>query len=176
LQLKPDPLGGPEAEVTDRSRGIAEAFGLLLITASLLFVGFQMQQDRRIAQAELNTSQLEIFASRFSAGLESESYLAMWDKLYATKAWDPGDLSNLEVAAAELDAILWWTYIEVAFEQYREGLVSREAWEEIELEIIFVNGYPVMRAIYDGFWLKTPSAFTHAVDRVVKSSGSDEGL
>jgi hypothetical protein len=92
--------------VTDRSRGITEILGLFLVAASLLFVAFQMQQDRRLAQAELNTAQLEIFASRFSAGLESEAYLTIWSKLYSTKAWDTKGLSDLEVAAAELDALL----------------------------------------------------------------------
>ncbi len=44
--------------MNERSRGIAEILGLLLVAASLLFVAFQMQQDRRIAQAELNTTLL----------------------------------------------------------------------------------------------------------------------
>jgi hypothetical protein len=176
VELKPDPSGEREAEVTDRSRGVVEALGLVLVAASLLFVGFQMQQDRRIAQAELNTAQLQMFASRFVAGLESEAYLTMWNKLYATKTWNSGDLSSLEVAAAELDAILWWTYVEAAFEQYREGLVSHEAWEEMEREVSFFHKFPAHRAIYDAYWLKAPSAFTRAIDRVINHPELDEAL
>jgi hypothetical protein len=66
-----------------------------------------MQQDRKIAQAELNTTLLEAFASRFAAGLDSDEYLGMWSKLYATRAWGTGDLSDREIAAAEIDAFLF---------------------------------------------------------------------
>jgi hypothetical protein len=70
--------------MTDRWRGRVEGLGLLLVAISLLFVAYQMQQDRKIRQAELNTALFEIWASRFTAGLESDAYLGMWSKLYAT--------------------------------------------------------------------------------------------
>ena len=91
-----------------RWRGSVEGIGLLLVAASVLFVAFQMQQDRKIAQAELNTALLEIWASRFTVGLESDAYLGMWSKVYATQAWETGDLSDKEIAAAELDALVYW--------------------------------------------------------------------
>ncbi len=88
----------------EKWRGISKLFGLAMLAASLVFVAFQMQQDRKIALAELNALQLEMFASRLNAGLESEPYLAMYDKLYSTKAWGTQGLTTLEIAAAEIDA------------------------------------------------------------------------
>ena len=143
--------------------------GLLLVAASLLFVAFQMQQDRKIAQAELNTTLMEIFASRFAAGLESDAYLGMWTKLYPTKAWDTAELSDPEIAAAEIDAILWWAYSEAAFEQYREGLMSETSWKETELEIMQFSEFAAIRAVYDTYYRKRPSEFTRTINRLLTS-------
>jgi hypothetical protein len=146
--------------------------GLSMLTASLIFVGLQMQQDRKIAIAELNTAQLEMFASRLNAGLESEPYLSMWNKLYGTGLWDAEGMSELEVAAAELDALVWWSYAEMAFESYREGLMSEQAWSEMEGEIRVMAPLPQIRAVYDAWWSKAQSDFTRHVDEVFAGSAA----
>jgi hypothetical protein len=69
-----------------------------------------MQQDRRIAQAELNTNLIAIFASRFSAGLENEAYLGMWSKLYATRAWKETELEIYLHAKFEAMRAVYETY------------------------------------------------------------------
>ena len=66
--------------MNDKYRGIFDLVGLFVVAASLVFVAFQMQQDRIIAQAALNSSQLENYAARLTAGLESDAYLSMWGK------------------------------------------------------------------------------------------------
>ena len=121
--------------MNERTRGIAEVLGLVLVAASLCFVAFQMQQDRRIAQAELNTTLMEIFAGRLASGLESDAYLGMWSTLYRTNTWDTAGLSEREIAAAEIDGVLFWTYIEAAFEQHQEGLMSAASWHDTKVEI-----------------------------------------
>jgi hypothetical protein len=47
---------------TDKKQ-IAESIGIAAIVASLVFVGMQMQQDRRLARAELGSFALEFRAS-----------------------------------------------------------------------------------------------------------------
>jgi hypothetical protein len=153
--------------MTEKWRGIFELFGLTMLAASVVFVAFQMQQDRKIALAELNTSQLEMFASRLNAGLESEPYLAMYEKLYATKAWDTKGLSTLEIAAAEIDAQIWLTYLEMAYEHYREGMVDEMGWVELQGEIKYYLSVPAYRAVYDVLWQQAPSEFTRAVDEII---------
>jgi hypothetical protein len=124
----------------EKWRGIYEFLGLAMLAASLVFVAVQMQLDRKIALAELNTAQLDMFASRLNSGLESEIYLSMDHKLYATKAWDPQGLTAMEIAAAEIDAAIWLTYMEMAYEHYREGMTSEWAWLELQGEIRYLLG------------------------------------
>jgi hypothetical protein len=158
---------------SNRWRGLIDFLGLSMLTASLVFVGLQMQQDRKIAIAQLNTSQLEMFASRINAGLESEPYLSMWNKIYGTARWNAEGMSDLEVAAAELDALVWWSYAEMAFESYREGLMSDHAWSEMEGEIRLMVVVPPIRAVYDAWWSQSPSDFTRVVDRILAESASE---
>ena len=128
-----------------------EFLGLLIVAGSLLFVAQQIKQDRKIALAQLNATQLEMFASRFNSGLESDAFLSMYGKLHLVKSWDTNGLSNEEAAAAEISALVWWVYAEMAFENYREGLATDSAWSEMEIEIKVFSALPAYRAVYN-YW------------------------
>ena len=155
--------------MSGKLRNIAEVVGIFLVAASLFAVAYQIHQERKVAVAALNTSQLERFASRFEAGLTSDTYLSMYAKTYATQKWDHGNLSDLEVAAAEVDAVLFWTYAEMTFEHHREGLVTDAAWKEFGLEIPLFYSLPAVRAVYEGWYLEAPSEFTLAIDEIVEA-------
>lgn len=161
--------------MSDKWRVGLEFTGLLILASSLVFVAMQMRQDHKIALAQLNLDQLELFNSRFAAGFESEHYLTMFSKLYATNAWEREGLTDEEVAAAEIEAIMWWTYAEGVFESYREGLVTDKAWEEARVEIGVLSALPPFRAVYDTIWKTTPSEFTRTVDELRAQSTSPRG-
>ena len=154
--------------MTSKLSNIAESLGIFLVAASLFAVAYQIDQERKVAIAALNTAQLESFASRFAAGLGSDAFLSMYSKTYATQKWDRGDLSDIEAAAAEVDAILFWNYAEMTFEHHREGLVSDAGWEEFRGEVPLFYGLPAVRAVYEGWYKQAPSEFTLAIDEIVK--------
>jgi hypothetical protein len=154
----------------DNWRTGVEFLGLLIVAGSLLFVAQQIKQERTIALAQLNATQLEVFVSRFNSGLESGPYLSMWSKRYLTNLWDRDGLTDEEVAAAELDGLIWWAYAEMAFENYREGLSTENAWREMEVEIKVFSAGPVHRAVYDYWYSQTPSEFTRKVDELIRSA------
>ena len=154
----------------DNWRTGVEFLGLLIVAGSLLFVAQQIKQERAIALAQLNATQLEIYASRFNSGLESSQYLSMWSKLYSTNLWARDGLTDEEAAAAELDALVWWAYAEMAFENYREGLSTENAWREMEVEIKVLSALPAHRAVYDYWYTQVPSEFTRKVDELTRSA------
>lgn len=150
-------------------RNIAEVFGIFLVAASLFAVAYQIHQERKVAIAALNTAQLERFASRFEAGLGSDAFLSMYSKTYgAQQKWNHGDLTDIEAAAAEVDAILFWNYAEMTFEHHREGLVSEEGWEEFRSEVPMFYGLPAVQAVYEGWYKQVPSGFTRAIDELLE--------
>lgn len=145
-----------------------EFLGLLIVAGSLLFVAQQIKQDRKIALAQLNATQLEMFVSRFNSGLESDVFLSMYGKLHLVKSWDTDGLSNEEAASAEISALVWWAYAEMAFENYREGLATDSAWSEMEIEIKVFSALPAHRAVYNYWYRQAPSDFTRKVDEIIK--------
>ena len=94
---------------------------------------------------------------------------------FATNLWDREGFSDEEVAAAEIDAIVWWAYAEMSFENYREGLVTEQGWAEMEVEIKLFSALPVHRAVYDYWWVQVPSEFTLKIDELIKSFESENG-
>ena len=132
-----------------------------------------MGQDRKIALAELNVTQLEMYSSRLIAGLGSDTYLSMRYKLYATNSWNREGNSDEEVAAAEIDSILFWFYAEMVFENYRENLVTKYAWEEFETEIKLLGSQPVHRAVYGYWWRRMPNEFTRVIDELLVTADSE---
>ena len=156
--------------MTSKWIGTAELIGVLLVAASLFAVAYQIHQERKVALAALNTSQLEVFASRFEAGLGSEDFLSMWSKKYATGSWDTKSLSSREIAAAEIDALLFWIYAEMTFEHYREGLVDDRAWQEFVVEVRQFYSSPVFESVFDVMYRQTPSEFTQAVERIIEGA------
>lgn len=155
--------------MTEKWPGTLEFLGLLMLSASLVFVAFQMHQDRKIALAELNSSQLEMFAAGAIAGLESDAYLSVWHKLYATNAWNTDGLTNLEIAAAEVTAVIWLTYAEMTYEHHLVGMVTEDSWSEMEIEIRSMLNFPPYRAVYENYWKESPSKFTRTVDQILAS-------
>jgi hypothetical protein len=109
-----------------------------------------------------------MFASRFTAGMENDAYLTMWTKLYARNSWNREGLTDKEVAMAELDSAIWWTYVEMNFENYRQGLVIEEAWKEMETEIKVSARSPIIRAVFEFFWRESPGDFTRRVEELLK--------
>ena len=152
----------------NKLRSIAEVLGIFLVAASLFAVAYQIHQERKVAIAALNTSQLERFASRFEAGLGSDAFLSMYSKTYAKQNWNHGNMTDIEAAAAEVDAILFWSYAEMTFEHHREGLVSEEGWEEFTREVPIFYGLPAVQAVYEGWYQQLRSGFTRAIDEILE--------
>ena len=71
-----------------------------------------------------------------NAGLESSDYLSMYYKNYRTNKWETGELTENEIAAAELDALIWWTYADLSYRHYREGLLLDDDWQNFKIELI----------------------------------------
>jgi len=136
----------------------------------------QIKQERAIAESELSYARNELFVTRFSAGLASDSYLSAYAKLYATHDWPTGGLAETEIAAAEIDAMLWWAYLETTYWHRQQGLVDDAEWSSWDRNVRWSTRElsPVYRAVFQKFWLPTPSEFTRAVERIQSASSSNE--
>jgi len=151
---------------------ITEFCGLALIAGSLVFLGIQVQQDRRLAIAELNSVVIASSIASFGSAAESDAFLRAYSKKFATKAWDTEGFAPEEVAALEMFALGRWGYFELAHDLYRDGLMSEVAWAEMVNEIkIFGIGDPMYRAVFDEFIIEEKSEFSRWVEELRELPG-----
>ena len=151
----------------EKWRGILELTGLAILSGSLIFVALQMQQDRAIALATLASERHVLHTSRFASGIESDEYLTMYHTLYRTDGWDSGELNERQIAAAELDALIWWAHANQMFDHYQQGLITEQAWQE-QIEVIrSFSSLPAFRAVYEKWWKRSPTSFSIHVDSLL---------
>lgn len=80
-------------------KDIAESIGVIAIVASLLFVGLQLQQDKRLTRAELGSFAME-FGASVSFGMSDPEVGHVWAKMLD----HPQELSSAEMV--QVDGIL----------------------------------------------------------------------
>ena len=148
----------------EKWRGILELVGLAILSGSLIFVALQMKQARAIALATLASERHVLHTSRFASGIESDEYLEMYHTLYRTDGWDTGQLTERQIATAELDALIWWAYVNQMYDHYQEGLISEQSWLEQTTIIRSFSSLPAFRAVYEKWWKRSPNSFTNHVD------------
>jgi hypothetical protein len=94
------------------ARDYFEIAGIVSLIGSLLFVGWQLKLTQDMNIAQLHYNRLSLYQDRFTAILESEILLRMNSKRF-NGTWNEGDLTPLEVAAAEIQAqsmLVEWEY------------------------------------------------------------------
>ena len=123
-----------------------------------------MQQDRAIALATLASERHVLHTSRFASGIESDEYLTMYHALYRTDGWDSDELNERQIAAAELDALIWWASANQMYDHYQEGLISEQSWQEQKEMIRSFSALPAFRAVYEKWWKRSPNSFSNHVD------------
>jgi hypothetical protein len=80
-------------------KDVAESVGVIAIVASLLFVGLQLRQDKRLTRAELGSFAMELNSS-VSFGMSDPEVANVWAKMLDK----PQDLSSAEMV--QVDGIL----------------------------------------------------------------------
>ena len=118
---------------------IVEIFGLFGVIASLVFVGYQISLDRKVAISEQYQSRIAIVTARWQAQLESDDYITMMAKLYENypiEWWTDEfeavrndlEFSTRDIAVVVVDTkMLLWS-IDNNYFQYQNGLFEENAW------------------------------------------------
>ena len=118
------------------TRQAAEAFGVISIVASLVFVGLQLRLEGRVALAEQYASRAESAKADVRAKMESEDYLAMEAKFWLAgnrPEWWNDQLEDLseelnltptDISLIYLDRRLMFLLYDNLYFQYDQGLLG----------------------------------------------------
>ena len=105
---------------------IAEILGVGSLIISLVFVGFEMKHAREVSLAELFFDRNMMEHERTTAILQSEHALSVRAKTHKMGDWDNGEFTDLEKAAAEIDAHALWLEFMVAHRIITLGFETRD--------------------------------------------------
>jgi hypothetical protein len=109
-----------------RLREIIEFIGVASIVASLIFVGYQLRQDRLIAEGEIYQSRTDAALTIQQSVLESEVALEAFAKL-RQEGFE--SLSPVQVEAINREVIMLLLSADNNHQQYQLGLISEEYYE-----------------------------------------------
>ena len=119
---------------------IIEIVGIISVVISLLFVGYQLMLDRRVALANAYFDRAESFKSDNRSRMESESYMSMtsdeWSRGFRPEWWTPElesdyieqELTGEDVTAKILSFELGILHLDNLRFQYEQGLYPDFAW------------------------------------------------
>jgi hypothetical protein len=104
-------------------RGVVEGFGIVAIVASLIFVGLELQQPRKIAVADVHQQKVAMAIQVQQGLLVHEKYLTALNKIFQGES-----LNSSEKGLLQFSQNPWFQYWENTFFQYQVGLLSESSW------------------------------------------------
>ena len=102
---------------------ITNFLGMLGIMASLIFVGLEMRQSHRIAQAAQQQERASMLAERINVWLEAG---LDWQSIHFEQDYDYAH--SEAITAMRNSAHQSWTLYENDYEQFALGLLSADVW------------------------------------------------
>lgn len=155
----------------ERRKEIAEFVGIVAILASLLFLGFEIQQSNRIAIASTEIGIRNAY-SEFNRSIHSGSNMA--DLLSRAKdagvEWTPAEEVKMSMAIADVMNI--WQTIETAC---INGIAQEETCGELDDDIrAFVATFPGLRKQW-GFFLENYPSLAHMHMFTILRQALEEG-
>ena len=122
------------------TKQLIEIAGITGVIASLIFVGMQLRQDRRVAIASQYSARAESVKADYRTRLESDSFISArstqwengrredwWTEVDEQRVQDSG-ISWEELVALQLDGKLALIQFDNLYFQYTQGLLSKEFW------------------------------------------------
>ena len=139
---------------------IIEVAGVLVVAASLIFVGLQLRQDRLAAEGEQYFNRTEASLENIRTRIGSEEYLSTRAKMLEEGSWPvwwkdsfehSAGLTYRETAALILDLqMIYLSYDNLRF-QYSKGLIDENYWLNVRRLIKDDLRLDVFRAAYSNY-------------------------
>jgi hypothetical protein len=133
------------------NKRIVELIGVFAVVASLVFVGMQLQLDRRLALANLYAFRAESYKSDFRTQLESDSNMtslaAAWGRGERPVWWNEdleeytssNQMGGLEIHSRILRATILFYHIDNLYFQAESGFYDPDLWLSVEDTFIKVS-------------------------------------
>ena len=148
---------------------LAQLLGMLGVTASLLFVGFEIKQSRDIATAELYLAQAELEMEAGSLLYSPEMLRPVVDKMYSGEKLSPGE-QRLLIEYTET----WMGMVDTTHFQYQLGLVPDEVWAARREQIRALLEVPCYSEYFGGWGGRVRASFVADIADLIAAAPKQE--
>ncbi len=143
--------------------------GLIGVIASLLFVGYELEQSRDIAMAELYQARAENSTQIFQTGMSDKSAHEAQDKYFRGER-----VTHWEEVQVHYFLQMFITSWEMNHFLYQKGLLDQEQWDASLQSIKELFGEEMMQEYWEGARDEVRASFAGVVDDVIKKSNSEK--
>ena len=120
-------------------KSLVEVVGIIAVVGSLIFVGLQLQLERRAATGEQYSNRANAYQAQLMSQLESEAYLSTYSKRWENgvrPSWFVEDnavtgnsATAIDVEVMGLSMLSTIVGLDNQYFQYQQGLMSNEQWQ-----------------------------------------------
>ncbi len=148
---------------------LSEAFGVVAVVASLIFVGFQIRQNAQATRAATMASVMDQWAHNYQSLSENENLAeVVW-----TGAQDPNAVSGVDRWRLSLSCSGFFQYWHNAYYQWTIGAYESKAWYAQTKFMINLLSLPGARAVWEERKLALPEDFQKYVETEILTKSPD---
>lgn len=145
--------------MNNKARELAELIGIFSVVASLLFVGFQLMLEQRVSMGSQFHARTSLGHDALLSHLENPDWISyqakLWENGFKPPWWNENidayqaerSLSMEEMVMRSMDIRLSYYRINNNYFQFRQGLISGEAWNHIAAQLEMDLQRPFPRAV-----------------------------
>ena len=121
------------------AKQLIEIIGITAVVGSLIFVGMQLQLERRAATGEQYSNRANAYQAQLMSQLESEAYLSTYSKRWENgvrpswfvegNAITGNSATAIDVEVMGLSMLSTIVGLDNQYFQYQQGLMSNEQWQ-----------------------------------------------
>ena len=121
-------------------KSLVEVVGIIAVVGSLIFVGLQLQLERRAATGEQYSNRANAYQAQLMSQLESEAYLSTYSKRWENGVRPPwyvegnavignSTVTAVDVEVMRLSMLTTLVGMDNLYFQYQQGLMSNDQWQ-----------------------------------------------
>ena len=143
---------------------VAEACGALAVLVTLIYLAVQIRQQNQVARAQVGQQRADSIIQIVAFYLNSEEDFSLFKKITSNGDLKPTDLSESEQIRARMISIPLRANLENTYEQYRNGFISEEHYQDVMIPNCLSYGRPIIE-----FGLPLTKSFKAELTRIIES-------
>ena len=142
---------------------IAEVCGALAVLMTLIYLAVQIRHQNQVARAQVHQQRADSIIHLTASYLNSEENLSLFHKITSNGGLKPTDLLESEQFRARMILTPLRANLENTYEQYRNGFISEEHYQDVTIPLCLSYGRPIIE-----FGLPLTKSFRDELTRIIE--------